>query len=94
MEKIYYIVEINKALQNEKETINYSILKNDKYGVKITKSLNNEILENNQIVMNDIFETEDDVKALFDSLINQGNDLSQLEYVVEDYKKMYHSSVE
>lgn len=91
MDSLYSTVEISKALQNEKEKINYFVLKDDLYGLKITRAFYNSTTENDEVVMRNIFKDENDVKNLIDTLINQGNDFSQIQYVVDDYKSMYQN---
>lgn len=87
METLYLKVEIRKTLQDEREEINYYILENELYGIKITRVYNNTTFEKEEIVMEDIFKDENDAKNVIDLIVNQGNDLSQIEYVVEDYNK-------
>ena len=87
METLYLKVEIRKTLQDEREEINYYILENELYGIKITRVYNNTTFEKEEIVMEDIFKDENDAKSVIDLIVNQGNDLSQIEYVVEDYNK-------
>ncbi|MBR3325559.1 MAG: hypothetical protein IKG14_05930 [Clostridia bacterium] len=91
MDSIYMIIEITKALQDEKETIYYSILKNDKYGIKVTKALKNNI-NNEEIIMRDILNNEEDAKKLIESLVESGTDFSQIQYVVEDFNKSKDST--
>ena len=85
MNSFYMKIEISKALQDKKETICYYIIKDKQYGVKVTKALGNN-MNNKEILMRDIFENEDDAKILIESLVENGTDFSQIEYVVEDYK--------
>ncbi len=87
METLYLKVEIRKTLQDEREEINYYILENELYGLKITRVYNNTAFEKEEIVMENIFKDENDAKSVIDLIVNQGNDLSQIEYVVEDYNK-------
>ena len=85
MNSFYMKIEISKALQDKKETICYYIIKDEQYGVKVTKALEN-TMNNEEIIMRDNFENEDDAKLLIESLVENGTDFSQIEYVVEDYK--------
>lgn len=85
MNSFYMKIEISKALQDGKETICYYIIKDKQYGIKVTKALEDN-MNNEEIIMRDIFEKEDDAKLLIESLVENGTDFSQIEYVVEDYK--------
>lgn len=89
MNEPYLKIEISKSLKDDKEVIEYYILKEDLYGIKISKNMGNNLNDNEEIVINNVFNSEDDVKSIIDSLVNQGNDFSQIEYVIEDYKKMF-----
>lgn len=88
METLYMTVQVCKALNNHKEIISYYILHDESYGLKIFKDSNDEITENNEVVIKNISKDEDVVKKLIDSLVEYGNDFSQVQYVVEDYMKM------
>ena len=87
MKTLYLKVEICKALQDEREEINYYILKNSIYGLSICRIANGRTFEEDEIVMEDVFTSENDVKNIIDMIVNQGNDFSQVEYIIEDYKK-------
>ena len=89
MNEPYLKIEISKSLKDDKEVINYFILKEELYGIKISKNMGNNLDDNEEIIINNVFNSEDDVKNVIDSLVNQGNDFSQIQYVVEDYKKMF-----
>lgn len=88
MKTLYLKVEICKALQDEREEINYYILKNNLYGLSISKVASNNTFKEDEIVMEDVFESENDVMNIIDMIVNQGNDFSQIEYIIEDYKKI------
>lgn len=89
MSEPYLKIEISKSLKDEKEVIEYFILKDDLYGIKISKNMDNNLNNNEEIIINNVFDSEEETKKVIDSLVNQGNDFSQIQYVVEDYKKMF-----
>ena len=45
MDKLYSSIEINKVLDNFKETVKYYIVKEDTYGFKVTKQESNDLVE-------------------------------------------------
>lgn len=93
MDSLYLKIEISKALQDEKEVISYYILKDNSYGIKVSKALTHNVDNNEEVVIRNIFNTEDDAKLFIDSLVNSGTDFSQIEYVIEDFKKDANSIV-
>lgn len=93
MKTLYLKVEICKALKDEREEINYYILSNESYGLSICRIKNDNNLKKDEINIEDAFKSEEDVKEVIDMIVNQGNDLSQIEYIVEDYKKNTSTNV-
>ena len=89
MEYLYSKVEICKALQDARESIHYFIIKDDLYGIKVTRALTENSFKNQEVVAKNISANENDVKNLIDSIISGGSDLSQIGYVVDDYKKQF-----
>lgn len=89
MSEPYLKIEISKSLKDVKEVIKYYILKDDLYGIKISKNMDNNLNNNEEIIINNVFDSEEETKKVIDLLVDQGNDFSQIQYVVEDYKKMF-----
>lgn len=79
----YSKVEISKALEDKKQIINFYILEEENYGIKIsiTSGDNTEDKE-----IHDISKEKIKVENLIEELMNNICDLSQLQYIVEDYK--------
>ena len=90
MSEPYLKIEISKSLNDKKEIINYYIIKNELYGLKISKDMGANV-NDEEITIENAFYSEEDAKNVVDLLINQGNDFSQIQYVIEDYKKMYQN---
>lgn len=86
MPMLYTSIEINKVLEDTKETINYYITKDMSYGFKVTKSSGNEIA-NEAISVSNIADSENGVARLIDELISYGDNMEQIRYIVEDYQK-------
>ena len=80
---LYSQVEITKGLDKVKQTISFYILEEDNYGIKISI-----ISENNteSKEIHDISKEKNKVEKLIEELTNNVFDLSQLQYIVEDYK--------
>ena len=87
MKTLYLKVEICKALQDQREEINYYILRDKSYGLCICREHKDNTFKKEEITMENIFSDIEDVKKVIDLLVSQGNDLSQMQYVIEDYKK-------
>ena len=87
MKKLYSSVEINKVLDDFKETRRYYITKDNTYGFEITKTENDDLVEKDVLAMNNLIDSEDKVKALIDELIKCEEDFSQAQYIVEDFIK-------
>lgn len=80
---LYAQVEITKGLNKTKQTISFYILEEKNYGIKISVTSGNNT-ENKEI--HDISKEKNKVENLIEELTNNICDLSQLEYLVEDYK--------
>lgn len=91
METLYSSVEINKVLDDFKETRKYYITKDDTYGFKVTKIENNNLVETEVLSMKNVINSEDEIKKLIDEIIRCEEDYNQAEYIVEDYKKSQNS---
>ena len=87
MKTLYLKVEICKALEDQREEINYYILEDKSYGVCISREYKDDTFKKEEIVMENVFTNIEDVKKVIDLLISQGNDLSQMQYIIEDYRK-------
>ncbi len=87
MKKLYSSVEISKVLDDFKETRKYYITKDRTYGFEITKTENDDLVEEDVLVMDNLIDSEDEVKALIDELIKCEEDYSQAQYIVEDFIK-------
>ena len=88
MEKLYSSIEINKVLDNFKETVNYYIVKEDTYGFKVTKQESNDLVEKEVLSIKNVIGTEEKVKSLIDKIIECGENLNQAKYIVEDYTEL------
>ena len=58
MDKLYYSIEISKALDDFKQIIKYYIIKEDSYGFKITKQESNDLIEKDVLIMKNVIDTE------------------------------------
>ena len=85
MEELYSILEIKSIIENKQETIKYYILKGNQVGIKITRETKDGEIK--ELVKREISSDENEIKDLIKSLVNCENDFSQLEYVIEDFKK-------
>ena len=88
MDKLYSSIEINKVLDNFKETVNYYIVKEDTYGFKVTKQESNDLIEKEVLSIKNVIGTEEKVKSLIDKIIECGENLNQAKYIVEDYTEL------
>ena len=88
MEQLYSSIEINKVLDDIKETIKYYIIKENTYGFKITKQENTDLVEKEVLSMENVIDTEDKMKSLLDKMIRCEEDFNQAKYIVEDYAKL------
>lgn len=86
MAMLYTSIEINKVLEDTKETINYYITKDMSYGFKVTKSGENSN-ENESISVDNIADSENGVAQLIDELVGYGDNMEQIKYIVEDYQE-------
>ena len=69
MESLYSTVEIVKKLSDKKSIINYYLLDDgDKYGVKITKTCNDKIVGEDEVVMKCLSKEKGVVTNLIDNL--------------------------
>lgn len=87
MKSLYSKVEISKVLDDFKETRKYYVTKDNTYGFAITKTENDNLVEKEILSMNNLVDSEDIIKSLIDELIKCGDDLTQAQYIVEDYIK-------
>lgn len=89
MESLYSTVEIVKKLSDKKSIIKYYLLDDgDKYGVKITKTCNDKIVGEDEVVMKCLSKEKGVVTNLIDNLMANGNDFTQIQYVIEDYVQL------
>ena len=88
MDKLYSSIEINKVLDNFKETVNYYIVKEETYGFKVTKQESNDLVEKEVLSIKNVIGTEEKVKSLIDKIIECGENLNQAKYIVEDYTEL------
>lgn len=88
MEKLYSSIEINKVLDNFKETVNYYIVKEDTYGFKVTRQESNNLVEKEVLSIKNVIGTEEKVKSLIDKIIECGENFNQAKYIVEDYTEL------
>ncbi len=86
MPMLYTSIEINKVLEDTKETINYYITKDMSYGFKVTKA-NANSNENESIAVDNIADSENGVAKLIDELVGYGDNMEQIKYIVEDYQE-------
>ncbi len=87
MDILYSSIEINKVLEDFKETRKYYITKDDTYGFKVTKLENNNLVENEVLSMRNIIGNEEKIKELIDEIIKCEDNYEQAKYIVEDYMK-------
>ena len=67
------------------EEIYYEIMiKNTEEGIENTK---NKISKNTEIDIKDISESKEKIKRLIDLLVNNQNDISQMQYIIDDFIK-------
>lgn len=92
MPMLYTSIEINKVLEDTKETINYYITKDMSYGFKVTKA-SEAANENEEIAVNNIAKSENEVATLIDELISYGDNMEQIKYIVEDYQEAINPRV-
>lgn len=85
MPMLYTSIEINKILEDTKETINYYITKDMSYGFKVTKA-NENANEDEAISLANISNSENEIAKLIDELISYGDNMEQIKYIVEDYQ--------
>lgn len=86
MESLYSTIEIVKKLSDKKEKINYFLLNNrNYYGIKITRTFSDKMVEENEVVVREVSKDKKRVIDLIDSLMDNGNDFTQIQYVIEDY---------
>lgn len=85
MEELYSMLEIKNIIENKQETIKYYILKGNQVGIKITRETEDGKVK--ELVKREISSDENEIKDLIKSLVKCENDFSQLEYVIEDFKK-------
>ncbi len=88
MDKLYSSIEINKVLDNFKETVKYYIVKEDTYGFKVTKQESNDLVEKEVLSIKNVIGTEEKVKSLIDKIIECGENFNQAKYIVEDYTEL------
>ena len=88
MDKLYSSIEINKVLDNFKETVKYYIVKEETYGFKVTKQESNDLVEKEVLSIKNVIGTEEKVKSLIDKIIECGENFNQAKYIVEDYTEL------
>lgn len=86
MPMLYTSIEINKVLEDTKETINYYITKDMSYGFKVTKASGN-TNEDESISVDNIADSENGIAKLIDELVGYGDNMEQIKYIVEDYQE-------
>ncbi len=87
MKILYSSIEINKVLDDIKETRKYYITKDNTYGFEVTKIDNDELVEKEVLSMQNIANSEPMIKSLIDEVIKCEDDVEQAKYIVEDYMK-------
>ncbi len=87
MNILYSSIEINKVLDDIKETRKYYITKDESYGFKITKISNEQLVENEILSVPNLVNSEPMIKNLIDEVIKCEDDVEQAKYIVEDYVK-------
>lgn len=87
MEEIYYEIMIKNTEEGIKNKIMYFITKNEKFGLKIVEETKNKISKNTEIDIKDISESKEKIKRLIDLLVNNQNDISQMQYIIDDFIK-------
>lgn len=92
MPMLYTSIEINKVLEDTKETINYYITKDMSYGFKVTKASEN-AKENEAMSVDNIADSENGVAQLIDELIGYGDNIDQIKYIIEDYQEAVSQKV-
>ena len=87
MEEIYYEIMIKNTEEGIENKIIYFITKNEKSGLKIVGETKNKISKNTEIDIKDISESKEKIKRLIDLLVNNQNDISQMQYIIDDFIK-------
>lgn len=87
MKILYSSIEINKVLDDIKETRKYYIIKDNTYGFEVTKTNNDELVEKEVMTMQNVVNSEPMIKSLIDEVIKCEDDIEQAKYIVEDYMK-------
>lgn len=85
MDILYSSIEINKILEDFKETRKYYITKDDTYGFKVTKINNNDLVEKEVLSMRNVIGSQENIKSLIDEIIECEENYDQAKYIVEDY---------
>ena len=87
MNILYSSIEINKVLDDIKETRKYYITKDKSYGFKVTKIADEQLIENEILNVPNVVNSEPMIKNLIDEVIKCEDDVEQAKYIVEDYVK-------
>ena len=85
MEELYYYIEINKILENYKEVRKYYIIKDESYGIKITKTENDELVEKEVLTIKNIITTKESIHKLMDLIIQCEDNYDLIVDTVKDY---------
>ena len=85
MEELYYYIEINKILENYKEVRRYYIIKDESYGIKITKTENDELVEKEVLTIKNVITTKENIHKLMEKIILCEDDYNLIIETVKDY---------
>lgn len=86
-EYLYATEEAVKKASNIREATNYYVIENNEnYGIKVANTYADSS-KNSEIVMNDVSKDKKGIESLIDELMDNGNNLAQIQYIVEDYAK-------
>ena len=85
METLYYTIEINKILESYKEVRKYYITKDESYGIKITKTENDELVEKEVLVIKNVITTKQNIQELMDKVILCEDDYNLVIEIVKEY---------
>ena len=86
-EEIDYEIMIKNTEEWIENKIIYFITKNEKFGLKIVEETKNKISKNTEIDIKEISESKEKIKRLIDLLVNNQNDISQMQYIIDDFIK-------
>lgn len=85
MQNLFITIDINKPLENKKESLLFYILKNKSYGIEISKKVNDRT--DKLMEVKNVFNNEKEAKDFIEYIVENNNDISQVNYLIEDYKR-------